>query len=202
MAAEINYTIPTQVFETIRDRIGLIITTELAKQYQLTSNTLFNAVVWVERFIAFDETEIPAVNIQFNRSRFTTKNHVAQTAELEYFIDVHLSATDSSSARGDVTATTKLHKLLGAIRYILSSAEYVTLGFTPGTVQRKEVTEIAIAPPTNPTDSAHLIMGRVSFTVQANEVVKQLEGYAVSEINSVAKLEYTEKGYKLKIENT
>ena len=88
MAALITYAIPTQRFETIRDAIGGIIAVELAGQKSITGEIIFNAGVFVERFIPFDNTELPSVNIYFESVNFSNNDHTSQTGDINYIIDV------------------------------------------------------------------------------------------------------------------
>ena len=57
MAALITYEIQEQNFEKVRDRIGAIIAEEILGQKAITRNDLFDAKVWIERSIPFDNTE-------------------------------------------------------------------------------------------------------------------------------------------------
>ena len=202
MAANINYIIPQQQFELIRDQIGLIIALELSNQYILQpTQDVLNAKVFLERFIPFDDTELPAINIYFDKETFSAKNHLSAVGDLQYNIDCHVLANDEDGKRGDYESSIKLHKLLGTIRYILASAEYLRLGLTAGIVEKKEITSIAVAP-SNVQDSNHINIGRISFSVRSSESVQELSGSPVESIQTNAKIESTDKGYTIKIINT
>ena len=201
MASVINYIIPTQRFETIRDAIGVIIAQELAKQKILTSNTLFDAGVYVERFMTFDNTELPAVNIYFNDAKFSNQDMVSTTAENTYYIDVTTSSYDTSTNRGDKLASINCHKLLGVIRAILSSGEYRFLGLAQGIVQNKSITALEMSSPQPVGDGLHIISGRVSIKIKANETNNDLSSIALTEIFTNFTIEETGLGNKITILN-
>lgn len=202
MASVINYIIPTQKFETIRDAIGVILATELAKQKTLTTNILFDAPVYVERFVPFDNTEIPAVNVVYNDTKFTNQDHLSQTGESTYYIDVVTSANDSTSIRGDKQASINCQKLLGVIRAILSAGEYRFLGLAQGIVQNKTISDITISQPSFNGDSLHTISGRLTIRIKANETNSDLASIVLTEIFTNFTIDETGLGYKITILNT
>lgn len=202
MAALITYAIATQRFESIRDLIGGIIATEFAGQKTLTSNTLFDANVYIERFIAYDRTELPAINVFYVSSKNEAKTRYSDTMINTYYIDVSCYKDATTSERGDKLASIDCQKLLGAIRAILSSAEYQQLGLSSGILQHKEVTEIGITTPTQTNDGLNVITGRVVLTVKANEINGDLSHTHVGEINFNWLIEETNKGNKIKVTNT
>ena len=201
MASVINYIIPTQKFETIRDAIGVILATELAKQKTLTTNVLFDAPVYVERFVSFDATEIPAVNVVYNDTKFTNQDHVSQTGESTYYVDVVTSANDSTSIRGDKQASINCHKLLGVIRTILSAGEYRFLGLTQGIVQNKTINSISISQPSSNGDGLHIISGRLEIKIKANESNNDLTSIDLTEIFTNFTIYETNFGNKITILN-
>lgn len=201
MASVINYIIPTQRFETIRDAIGVIIAQELAKQKTLTTNVLFDAVTYVERFMPFDNTELPAVNVYFNDSKFSNQDHVSATAEMTFYVDVTTSAYDSASNRGDKQASINCHKLLGVLRAILSSGEYRFLGLSQGIIQQRAVTDLQMSAPQPIGDSLHVISGRLTLKIKANEINSDLSSIVLTEIFTNFTIEETGLGNKIKILN-
>ena len=201
MAAKLNYIIPTQKFELIRDSIGVILATEIANQKLLTSNNLFDAVTYLERFVAFDPTELPAINVVYNDTKFTNQDMVSQTGENTYYIDVVTSAEDSSTMRGDKQASINCHKLLGVIRTILSAGEYRFLGLAQGIVQTKTISSISISQPSSNSDSLHVISGRLEIKIKANESNNDLPSIDLTEIFSNFTIEETNFGNKITILN-
>lgn len=213
MASKITSIIPSQRFETIRDAIGLIIKEEFVKQKALTGNVLFDADVYIERSVSFDaSTELPAVNVCFKEVLYSEKDIDSRLGSNIYTIEVTTKAHSTTTAndRADLRAATSLHKLLGAIAYILSSAEYLYLGFTPSSQVIKEslVKGIKIYPPdpvynpTQSTDALSVVSGMVSFQVVAPEVVTDLIGIQLQDIFTNFTIEDTNKGFKIEIINT
>lgn len=203
MQALITYEITEQNFELIRNTIGSILALELAEQFSITGNSLFDVKVFAERALPVEPDEGIVVNVLFNQVPYDTKTHTNRTGNNEYFIDVHVSGKDKAGGdRGDVRARKNLAKLLGVIANILESGEYLQLGLTPGIMVHKAVSNIAIAEPENNQDTLHIAWGRVVFTVRANENVKKLEGTPSEKSTSTVKLNETEKGYKFEIVNT
>lgn len=209
MASQINTIIPTQRFESIRDVIGLIIAEEFAKQKTLTSNTIFDATIWIERSLSFDAaTELPAVNICYRGTTYSNKDMKSRLGDNVYSIEVTSVGYASATERGDKSASVKLHKLLGVIAYILSSPEYRFLGLNVGIVMQSAVKEIKIYPPdpvynpTQSTDELSTVSGMILFSVNAAEEVGDMTGVEIDEIFSHMKIDNTEKGYKITIINS
>lgn len=208
MASLITISIPTQRFELIRDSIGLIIKEELTNQKLLTSNKLFDANVYIERFVSFNHTELPAVNVIYDETIFSNKDNNSSTGEHQFIIDVVTASEDSSTERGDKLATLDLHKLLGVIRYILDCLEYRFLGLPIGVVQSKMVTKIKSLSPDNTynvtisNDSLNSISGRIFLRVRANELTGDLPTQTVTSVRTDFTLEDSGLGYRIVVNNT
>jgi len=213
MASKITNIIPTQRFETIRDAIGLLLKEEFVKQKALTSNVIFDAGVYIERSTAFDAaTELPAVNICFKETQYSDEDIDSRVGVNKYSIEVTTKAGSSLTAgsRSDLTAATDLHKLLGVIAYILSSAEYLYLGFTPANqvIKSRRVVGIKIYPPdpvynpTQSTDELSVVSGLLMFEVIAPESVSDLVGVPLVDIYKSFTIEESGKGFKIEIINT
>jgi hypothetical protein len=207
MTAKINYIIPQQRFETIRDAIALILKEELAKQKALTTNILFDAGVFIERFVTFDHTECPAINVIYDETLFSNKDNFNNTGEMQFFIDIISVAQDSTTKRGDQLSSENLHKLMGVIRYILDSMEYRLLNLDAGIVQSKKVVRMRALSPDNTynvsvsNDSLNSISGRIYFNVRASEAVSFSETITVTEIHSTFTIEDSGLGYKIVVNN-
>ena len=77
MASIISGIIPPQQFEIIRNKIGLILFEEIGNQFVLTADEKINAKIFVERFIPFDKTDFPCINVLL-KSLKITKMQLAQ----------------------------------------------------------------------------------------------------------------------------
>jgi len=202
MAALITYAIPTQRFETIRDAIGGIIAVELAGQKSITGEIIFNAGVFVERFIPFDNTELPSVNIYFESVNFSNNDHTSQTGDINYIIEVTTSGVNSSTTRADVQACKNCQKLMGKIRAILSAGEYRFLGLTQGIIQNKSIISIKMGQPTANHDSISSVSGQLILKVKANEINAELQPIEIGDIFSKFTVEETDLGIKILTINT
>lgn len=199
---KISTEIQSQNFELVTDRICEILTDELAEQFNLTANSLFQAVVWKERFIAFDKTELPAINVFYENSDFDRNTPETSAGNAKYAIEIVVSAKHTDSERGDIAASLKCQKLLGVLRYILKNPNYIRLGFdvADNFIYGTEVEEIRMQQPDN-KEGMNIIGGQLLFNVRLEESNGKItpvtaEGYATS-----VKLNNTEKGYKFEINN-
>jgi len=194
--------ITAQRFELIRDRIAEIITDELNGQFIITSNSLFSAKVWLERFIPFDKTELPAVNIYFNGSNFDSQTPISSKSNNNYNIECSVSAKDTDSDAGDILANKKCHKLIGAIRYILENPNYLELDFTnPRFVFSTIVNNINISQPTNNSDGTFSVSAQIIFNVVSEELNGELSAIEAEKYTTTMKLNETEKGFYYELIN-
>jgi len=191
MAAKITYQIGQQNFENIRDNIGQIVADELAGQ---TYATGLNVTVWNERFIQFDQSELPAVNVSYNDTSFGDYSPTSQRGESTYHIDIHADSSHSDSQKGDVAANVIVKRLAGIIRYILMSQENRFLGFAVGIIQSRWVETIETGKITD-QDTTHTIVARIVFRVKANEEVQEVAPTTQDKTTTQIKLNETDKGY-------
>jgi hypothetical protein len=194
----INEPIGTQSFELIRDRIAEILAEELDMQNQLTYNPLMNAVVYVERFIPFNESELPAVNVQLARTGIDGHDVLDADGTNYFFIDVYTKAatikSDSGRVDGGGLSVRLMHKLIGVIRAILEDSRYKTLGFMPPFIHYRRIVEFKFANP-KVGDLGSTSQGRITLEVKASlengvTTPRLIRGY-----ETVVKLHETEEGY-------
>jgi hypothetical protein len=193
--AKITTLIPLQNFEKVRDQIAIILADELSNQATLAGDQQINATVSSERFIPFDKTSMPALNVLLSRGNYASGTTIDADGVYTYFIDVYTAAKTIGTTRGDTLATTRLHRILGLVRAILEDTQYLTLGFTRPSIENTTVSDISIAEPSNNQDAASIIMGRVTFMVRVTETVKLLTGVPLTLSNTEVKLGLTDKGY-------
>jgi len=167
MSSKIPNIIPERKFETVRDKIVSILTDELTNQYSLTTNSLYQAGIFKERFVPFDKTELPAILVYFNNSEFDSKIPNNCKSDTTYAIEVHTRSSYTDSERGDTKASVDCDKLLGAIHYILSSPYYYNLDL-PGVVQTTMVESLQIGRNSDPSGDS-IVVGLLSFKVRIME---------------------------------
>ncbi len=193
--AELKQEIQAQSFELIRDRIGAILADEIINQFTvITTNPDLNATVFVERFTAFDKSELPAINVLFSSADYLPATPVSDDGNYEFYVDVYTSGTASDGERGDKNSASKLHKLLGVCRSILRTPYYLTLGL-PGIVGHTSVGTIQVMEPKNNQDATNTIWGRLVFKVKAIEGVELQETVVADGFITQVKLNLTDKGY-------
>lgn len=200
--AKILYEIPSQKFELILDRIGIILTEELARQFIIIPNPLFQADVWKERFIAFDKTELPAINLFYENSEFNENTPITSKGEIKYNIELVVSAKHTDSERADTAASLKCHKLLGVIRYILENPNYLRLDFpvSPAFIAGTNVESIRMSEPSD-KDGIQSIGGQIVFNIRVEEYNGEIQPVTAEGYTTQVKLNNTEKGYKFEINN-
>lgn len=193
----ISETIPTQNYELIRDQIGLIIGTEFVSQKSKTGNILFDASIWIERFIAFDKEELPAIKIYYDTSSFDKDSPRATKGESKFVVQVQTKSPTTSSDSGDKIASIDAQKLAGVIRYIFEHGLYVRLGFAAGFIEGVSVTDIVTSVP-DQGDSFRSYSCNLVITVRHIEKNGlETPSQIIDEVHSVVKLDDTEKGYKI-----
>ena len=190
----ITQAISPQAFELVRDRIGEILTSELAAQADFTYGEIPDLTVYSERFIPFDNTELPAINISLSRGLLDSQTAIQSDGAYRFNVDVHTLSPSSEGSPGDSEAMHKLHRLIGVVRAILEDPIYKTLGFVPPFVMNRHVEEIAIADP-DPQDTASVVMGRLIFVVRVPETVNLIVPNLISGYETNVKLALTDKGY-------
>lgn len=191
---QIPAAIPTQAFELIRNRIAEILVDELPSQATLQGDSQLNATVYVERFVPFDLTELPAINVSINRGAYSEHTQRSTDGEYTFNIDVHTSAKSTSTVRGDVLAQFRLQKMLGVCRGILEDSRYKTLGFAPPFIESRKVTAMEFAQPTE-GDGTSSVVGRLTFIVRAPDRNGVVTPELIAGYDTQVKLALTNKGY-------
>lgn len=197
-----NYIIGTQNFERIRDIIGVIIAAEFAGQYTLTSNPLFQSDIWVERFVPFDVSELPAINITIDSIQEKQSNPGRTVYTANFQIQIFTLAEETDSQRGDIQSVLNNHKLTGAIRYILKNTTYVRLKLdsSPLTIQNFQMPEIVFVKP-DLQDGNNIMVSQITLAVQYDEDNGSITPVNLQQVISQFKLDETEKGYKISLIN-
>lgn len=193
--SQIQNVIPTQKFELIRDRIGEILADEINNQYLLSYNYNIDAEVWVERIVPFDNTELPAINVQFVGGPYGDTTIKDTQGEYTYHIDVWTNSPSSNDGSGDVLARKKLHRLMGIVRAILQSPFYKTLGYAAPFSCSRKVKDIAVNLLSPGQDALNSVMGRLSFVVRIPETHELVTPVLIYEYITQVKLYLTNKGY-------
>ena len=197
---KIDYLIPPQNFEIVRQRIGEIIADELSHQVVLDtdSGADINARVWMERAQAFSHTEMPAINVLLAKSGYDNGDANVDDGTYTFEIDVYACAKADADSRGDFLAALKMQRMCGIVRTIFTDQAYRTLGFAPPYIERVSVVGMNFPDPLPVQDTLNVVMGRVTLTVRVNEDGKAKDPELIGSYTTQIKLETTNKGYYLK----
>lgn len=172
----LNYAIPLQNFEVVRDRIGEILAIEFENQH--TNYSLPDEInpsgIDVERFIQIDEKEFPIIIVSLAKGGYDQKTYDGTArGEYGYLIDIYTGSASTIGEGGDVIASLNLHRMLGICRAILDDPKYKTLGFNPTSdglqIQSVSVESIIIGQPSNPNNTIDFIWGRLQYKVTVPE---------------------------------
>lgn len=195
MAAKIPTLIPPQSFEIVRDRIAVILVEEITNQFALGSEQALNLTqVALERTVPFDKEEMPAINVNLQRSTQDDQAAV-NTDEITLFnIDCFQSGITTGTNKGDVLAKLKLHRLMGVVRAILENPRYKTLGFNPGFIMNRHVASMDFAE-VDPKDGLSITMGRVLFSMKIPENTELITPTVAAGFDTKMTLDLTDKGY-------
>ncbi len=193
--------IPPQGHEVIRDRIGEILTDEIANQIVLGVPAELNAEIFVERIVPIAHTDTPLINILYSRGDFDNNNSDSSDGKHTFSIDVYTTAKAKVDEPGDSRSVFIMHRIVGLIRAILEDSSYITLGFVAPFIMRTTVTQIQIVDPRNNQDATNLMMGRLTFVVEAAEVTEQKQPRVAEGYDTKVTLEETDKGFVYVLNN-
>lgn len=191
----INGIIQPQAFEQIRDKIAEILLIEFQNQYLLTSDPdLDLKKVYVERFVPFDFTELPCLNVGLERGDYDNQHQGQADAVYKMYVEVLMKAHTSATYRGDTKARMKVHKVMGRARAIIENPVYKTLGFVPGIIKHREVESFVFAEPTK-MDQEDCTMSRMTISVKCVEETALLDVGLIHGNYTTVKLGETDKGF-------
>jgi hypothetical protein len=189
--------IPAQSFETVRDKIGAILADEVHNQSVLDNNNPdLDAIVWIERLVPFDKTELPAINVMLSNGKYDGQTIAQHDGTYNYNIDVHTSAKSTANNNGDKLAMLKLQRLLGIVRAIIHNPKYVRLGFAAPFIIHRGIETLQISDPQINGDALHSVMGRLVLSVKVPETAELSAPVAIAGNTTAVKLQLTDNGFK------
>lgn len=197
--AKIDYIIQAQRFELVLDKICYILADEISNQGVLTSDNLLTDVqIWKERFIAFDKSELPAINVYFENSDTLENTPITTKQTAKFKIEIIVNSKHSATERADTSASIKCHKLIGIIRYILKNPNYLRLDFdiSENFIFNTNISGIQMSQPLE-KDGFHIISASLDFEVTFEEYNGEIQPVAGEIYDTVIKIAETEKGFKI-----
>lgn len=200
----ISAVIGRQGFEIIRDRICQILLTEFESQYLKTYDQDLNLAeesIYMERFIAFNQSELPALNVGIERGDYEDYHPGQEGGVYRFFVECNVKAANDADARGDRKAKILAQKLLGISRYILQDPIYRKLSFPPGLIRHCHVESFVFTSPTQ-HDLENTNSARMIFVVKAVESNELIETALLKSSFTGVKLGESDQGYYWTVDNS
>ncbi len=191
---KINYPIPLQGYELIRERIAEILIDELGNQVILSYAPYLDADVFIESVNPEDKEHLPVVNISLAHLEWSNQNQGSKDGTYTYHIDCYTNSATTDDNTGDYLANAQLQRILGVIRAILENQLYCTLGFQRPFIQRVYCSEMNFANKAK-NDALNSMMGRLSFIVVATETTPGIIPSLIAGYDTEVKIDDTNKGY-------
>ncbi len=191
--------IPVQGFEIVANRIGEILTQEIANQ-QTLQNFDETVEVFLERMEPFTKEQDVMITVAYRQSDPEGNTQVDYQGNEMYFIDLFVTGNGKDGILPSIVAKNKLFRYLGLIRYILSSAKLPTLGLPPGLIGGRYIKRITLDTDYSNFgnhsnyDWAYIRFARIIFTVRVQENTKAWEGIPLLGNDSQIHLENTDQG--------
>ena len=196
MGALIENIVPPSSFELVRDRIGEILAIEFKRQFMLSGLYYINLAVWVERFVAFDKSEMPAINVVLADGKYDNQDVRQADGTYNFYIECYANAASMpGDKRGDVEAMRRLHRILAIARAIIQSPKYLNLGFKVPKIMRRQIEALVVSQPES-TDGLATCMGRLTLNVRVPECAELMTACNIDGWETSVKLEETDKGYR------
>lgn len=188
--------IPQQGFEKVRNRIGEIITEEIANQLILAGvPPTFRHEVFVERFARIDRAEGLVLNVTFVKGDLQNEDISSSQFLYTFNVDAYIGAKWNANVRGDTGGAISLQTVLGWVRAIIRDTRYKTLAFQPPFVLRRTVPLIQVATPDQFKDTLATQMGRVTVEVLLSETEGEPTPLNIGGWITNVKLYETDLGY-------
>ena len=194
--AEIDYIIPQQAYEIIREQIAKIVAVEFQNQLNLRGVLGVNFKTFVDRFAKIDIIDTPCVNVSFDRADYDKNDPSSSQGTFIYNLDFYIAASSSGGLRADTYAAMTVQTALGWLRAIFQDSRYIRLGFPPGLIGSRAVKSIQIAAPEQAIDAQTLTMGRLILEVSATETNGGISQFVLLKDNFTKALLFdTKQGY-------
>lgn len=194
--ATITEQIPEQSFELITKQLGAIMLLELNNQNDL-SNAGYDLGIFLERIEPIDKSEDVVINVSLNSINYDEHNEFEVHGAHTFNLDVYSFGIESIDQTASTNVRIKVQRVLGWIRYILSSTKLKTLGFEPGLICGTYVQSVNFDDTYYREDSSMTRMARLVFSVRAFEVQNPDENTDFQLNDTSIKIDSTDKGYKL-----
>jgi hypothetical protein len=206
MAAILTEIIPAQGFEIVANRIGELLTQEIANQQTIQSLTE-DCKVFLERIEPFTKEEDVMITVAWRESTPEGNTQSDYQGYEMYFVDLFVSGGSEDDEAASAIMQKKLYKYIGLIRYILSSGKLPTLGLPPGLIGGKFIRKITLDTDYSNFgnhsnyDWAFIRFARVMFMVRVQERTELWQGIPLLGNDTTVHLEGTDQGLQFKFNN-
>lgn len=191
--AKIDYLIPIQNHQKVRDKIGVILADELKNQVTLGQTDLENVAVGVGRTRPVDISEMPYYNVTIGQINYENQHQGYTEGRVLYNIDIYATKKSDGDLGGDEQVTTLLNNLIGIGRVILENPIYKNLEF-PGKIGWVHFNTVDYGVPST-KDGGVTAMARMIYEVKMEETVELLDGVPIAQWQTQVYLDMTDKGY-------
>lgn len=201
--ALITEIIPIQGFETVQKRLGAILFTELSNQMilkGLENEEFFD--VFVERSLPYDKGEDTVINVSANSTNYSGQNQAGTQGDTSFFIDLYVNGDSRSDKTGDEDSLDRLNFYIGMIRYIVCSTKYKTLDFPmTGLVGGVYLQQWQKDDNFLKQEASYFRFARLTVSVRVNENQELWSANPLEGMDTIIKINNTEKGYQLIFNN-
>lgn len=193
--ALINQVIGPRGFEIVRDRLAVVLLTEIQNQIaEFDVEDIDVSKIWIERTEPFQQEELPAINISIDQLNFDSKHMGAKTGNYRYNIDVYTAAEHADDVDGDALASVRCWKLMGIVDSILENPVYKTLGL-PAPFLMRSLVEAMQPLAVEQGDSMSTRFGRMIYTCSLSETTSLIVAHILEGAETTVKLGTSNLGY-------
>lgn len=194
--ALINNVIGKQSYEIVRDRIAIILRSEVLNQFLISGDYEIDATVFLERMDKINTSELdagPIVVVALATGDYSNQDVTQSMGTYQYLIDVYTKAKTNSTYGGDSRSRIHCQRMLGICRTILEATQYLTLGYVNFVMSRK-INSIQIAEPDD-TGADSITRGRLILEVRVPEFQQQVTAQLIDGSDTQMFIDITEEGF-------
>lgn len=199
--ALITEIIPQQGSEIVLNRLGAILFLEISNQITLQSiGDDFD--LYIGRQEPYDKSEDVVIIVRTDNVNFTGQSQEGMQGENVFNIDIFCQGRSTQVVSGNTVSKDKMQRYLGFCRYILGSTKYKTLNFPmTGLIGGVYVQTIQHDLRYGEEDANFITFSRLQVSVRINECQELWGTNPFEGLDTVIKLDETEKGFKLIFNN-
>lgn len=202
---QVENPIPQQGFERIRDRIAEILLCEIANQATLQvgviQQILQNFNLFSERWVPLGKEELFSAELFYFSSDYGSSDPRSRRASNVYYIDckgrgLYSDIGGGLIQDGDEQSAINTQRVVGIITSILEHPAWECLGFPAPFISSTRVVSVKRTEERETQDANSVLMYRIIFEVDANEVNQELGARDLFESDTTVRIDLTEQGFK------